>query len=157
MPAKRYIVRLSNEERNMLLDMVTTGKTAAYKIRHANILLKADIGGPAWNDEQIAQAFSCHRTTVELLRKRLVTQGLEAAVSRKKQKQPSRKRILDGEAEAKLVAIACGKAPNGRAKWTMRLLADKLVEMEIVESVSHTTVWNTLKKTNLNLTCVNVG
>ena len=157
MPAKRYVVRLTDEERTQLESMVKKGMAAAYKIRHANILLKADAGGANWTDAQIARAFGCHRTTIEDIRKRLVTQGLDAALVRKQQETPSRRRSLDGDAEARLVAIACGQAPAGRAKWTMRLLADKLVELEIVESVSHTTVWETLKKTNLNRTCANAG
>lgn len=157
MPAKRYVVRLTDEERNQLESMVKKGKAAAYKIRHANILLKADAEGPNWNDADIAEAFGCHRTTVEEIRQRLVTQGLEAALVRKPQERPSRQRTLDGDAEARLVALACGQAPAGRAKWTMRLLADTLVELEIVESVSHTTVWETLKKTNSSRTCANAG
>jgi len=157
MPAKRYVVRLSAEERNQLEVMVKKGETAAYKIRHANMLLKADADGPKWTDAQIAEAFGCHRTTVEDVRKRLVTQGMTAALARKQQEMPSRPRSLDGDAEARLVAIACGKAPEGRAKWTLRLLADKLVELDIVDAVSHTTVWQTLKKMNLSRTCANAG
>lgn len=157
MPTKRYVVRLTDEERERLTDMVSRGKTAAYKIRHANILLKADADGSNWKDEKIAEAFGCHRTTVEDIRKRLVTQGLDTALGRKKRQTPPTSRLLDGEAEARLISIACGQAPAGRAKWTMRLLADKLVKLEIVEAVSHTTVWETLKKTNLNRTCANAG
>ena len=157
MPAKRYIVRLNDEERQHLNNLVNKGKAQAYKIKHANILLKADADGPAWKDQQIAEAFGCHRTTIEEIRKRFVLQGLESALERKKRETPPRERILDGEAEAKLVAIACGKTPDGRAKWTTRMLADRLVELEIVESISHTTVWDTLKKTNLNRTCENAG
>jgi transposase len=157
MPAKRYIVRLNDEERQRLSDLVARGTTQAYRIKHANILLKADADGPAWKDAQIAEAFGCHRTTVEGVRKRFVTQSLDAALGRKKRDTPPRERVLDGDAEAKLVAIACGEAPSGRAKWTMRLLAERLVELEIVESISHTTVWETLKKTNSNRTCGNAG
>lgn len=157
MPAKRYVVRLTEEERQQLQDLVSKGQAAAYKIRHAHILLKADADGPKWKDEQIAEAFGCHRTTVEDVRQRLVTQGLEAALERKKRETPPTPRRLDGDAEARLVAIACGQPPAGRAKWTMRLLADKLVELEIVESVSHTTVWETLKKMNSSRICANVG
>ena len=157
MPAKRYVVRLTGEERKCLTDMVGKGKAAAYKIRHAHILFKADADGPNWKDADIAEAFGCHRTTVEGVRKRLVTQGLEAALGRKKRETPPTPRLLDGEAEARLVAIACGEAPAGRAKWTLRLLADKLVELEVVESVSHTTVWETLKKTNASRTCASAG
>ena len=157
MPTKKYIVRLSDEERQQLNDLVNKGKAPAYKIRHAHILLKADADDQNWKDADIADAFGCHRTTIEEVRRRLVTQGLEAALGRKKRETPPTPRRLDGESEARLVALACGQAPAGRAKWTMRLLADKLVELEIVESVSHTTVWETLKKTNLNRTCANAG
>jgi len=157
MPAKRYVVLLTEEERQQVHGLASKGKAPAYKIRHANILLKADAGGPNWKDEQIAEAFGCHRTTVEEVRKRLVTQGLESALGRKKRETPPTPRRLDGAAEARLIALACGKAPEGRAKWTMRLLADKLVELEIVDSVSHTTVWETLKKTNSSRTCANAG
>lgn len=157
MPAKRYVVRLTPVERLMLQNMINKGKAAAYKIRHAHILLKADADGPNWSDKQIAEAFDCHRTTVEEIRKRLVTQSVEIALERKSREVPPTPHRLDGDAEARLVAIACGKAPEGRAKWTMRLLADKLVELEIVDQVSHTTVWQTLKKMNLSRTCANVG
>ena len=157
MPAKRYIVRLTPEERQQLQDMTNKGKAAAYKIRHAHILLKADADGPNWGDNQIAEAFGCHRTTVEEIRKRLVTQGSEAALARKRRETPPTPHRLDGDAEARLVAIACGKALEGRTKWTLRLLADKLVELEIVDAVSHTTVWQTLKKMNLNRTYANAG
>ena len=157
MPAKKYVVRLSDEERKRLTDMVTKGKAQAYRIKHANILLKADVEGPGWKDERIAAAFGCHRTTVEGIRKRLVTQGLDAALERKKRETPPRECILDGDAEARLVAIACGQAPAGRAKWTMALLADRLVELEIVPAVSRETVRQTLKKTNSSRTCANVG
>jgi hypothetical protein len=157
MPAKRYVVRLTEEERRQLHALVRKGKAAAYRIRHAHILLKADAGGPGWTDAQIAEAFGCFRTTVEGVRRRLVTLGLEAALGRKKRETPPIPRRLDGEAEARLVAIACGSPPAGRAKWTIRLLADRLVELKIVDSVSHTTVWKTLKKTNSSRTCASAG
>lgn len=157
MPAKKYVVRLTDDERQRLNAMIGKGTDAAYKIRHAHILLKADADGPGWKDAQIADAFGCHRTTVEGIRQRCVTQGFDAALERKKRDTPPRERILDGEAEARLVAIACGQAPAGRGKWTTKLLADRLVELQIVPAVSRETVRQTLKKTNSSRICANAG
>ena len=148
---KKYIVRLTDEERGALESMVKKGKTQAYRIKHANILLAVDADGPGWTDEQTAAAFKCNRNTVHNVRRRFVLQGIEAALERKKQEKPSRERILDGEKEARLVAIACSRAPEGRAKWTLQMLADELVALEIVDRVSAQTVRRTLKKTSLNL------
>lgn len=145
---KKYIVRLTAQERRDLKDLVGKGRGAAYKMRHANILLLADAGGPGWSDERIAEATSVHLCTVANVRQRFVERGLEAALGRKKQIRPSRQRLLDGEKEAKLIAIACSEAPEGRAHWTLHLLADKLVELNIVQSISHETVRRTLKKTS---------
>ncbi len=144
---KKYIVELTSEERSKLTAMVKKGKAAAYKIKHAHILLNADQGpeGTRWKDAEIAKAFHCHITTVENLRRRLVEHGLDAAIGRAKHKA-HKPRILDGRAEAKLVTIACSKAPEGCSGWTLRLLADKLVELEIVDSISYGTVRNVLKK-----------
>ena len=144
---KKYIVELTSEERSKLQAMVKKGKGAAYKIKHAHILLNAEQGpqGPAWKDIDIARAFHCHVTTVENVRRRLVEQGLEAAVDRAKHKA-YKPRTLDGRAEAKLLATACSEPPAGRSKWTLRLLADKMVELEIVDSISYGTVRNVLKK-----------
>lgn len=105
---KRYIVRLSEAEQQSLKDLVSVGKSTAYQIKYANILLKSDINGPGWTDEQAALAFSCHRNTVTNLRQRLVEQGLEAALQRKSQQRPSRQPVCDGDAEAKLIALRCG-------------------------------------------------
>jgi transposase len=149
---KKYIVRLSDAERKQLNEIIRKGKAAAYKIRHAHILLKADADGPAWTDEAIAQSFCVQVSTVQALRQRLVEQGLEAALNRKKQNRPSRLPLLDGEAEAKLIALRCGETPEGHARWTLRLLADKAVELEIVESISYETVRQALKKTKCVLT-----
>lgn len=145
---KKYIVRLTAQERQDLKDLLGKGRGAAYKMRHANILLLADGDGPGWGDERIAEATSVHPCTVANVRQRFVERGLEAALGRKKQICPSRERLLDGEKEAKLIAIACSEAPEGRAHWTLHLLADKLVELNIVESISHETVRRTLKKTS---------
>jgi len=155
--AKKYIVRLSSEEREVLESLVRKGKTQAYRIKHANILLAVDADGSNWSDEEAAEAFGCHMNTVSNVRQRLVEEGLEAAVGRKKQKSPSRERILDGEKEAKLIALACSEPPEGRSKWTLQLLADKLVTLEVVDSICDQTVRRTLKKTNSSLTCVSVG
>ena len=149
---KKYIVRLTAKERKELENLVKKGKTQAYRIRHANILLAVDADGTNWPDHQVAKAYSCHQKTVVNVRQRFVEQGFEAALDRKKQQSPSRKKILDGEKEAKLISIACSKPPEGYAKWTMEMLADKLVALKVVDSISSQTVWRTLKKTNLNLT-----
>jgi transposase len=147
---KKYKVTLTAEERQQLHALVTTDKAAAKKLTHARILLKADAadGGPAWPDERIADALDVSTATIVRVRQRFVEQGLEAALVRKKQDRPSRERKLDGAAEARLIVLACSKPPDGRACWTMRLLADKLVELEVVDSVSDETVRRVLKKTN---------
>jgi transposase len=149
---KKYKVTLTAEERNSLQDLIAAGKAAAKKLIHARILLKADAapGGPAWTDARIAEALEVHRSTVERLRERFVEQGLDAALGRKDQDRPSRQRTLDGKAEARLIALACSAPPSGRVRWTLRLLADKLVELEIVDTVSTETIRRTLKKTNSN-------
>ena len=144
---KRYVVRLTEQEREQLDALIRKGKSAAYKIKHANILLKADAEGVAWNDEEIAAAFAVHTRIVAGIRERFVEQGLEAALNRKKQERPSQQPLFDGEAEAHLIALSCSEPPPGHARWTLRLLADKVVEMEIVASTSHETVRRTRKKT----------
>ena len=155
--SKKYVVRLTKEERAQLEDVVSKGKAPAYRIKHANILLNADADGPAWKDEDIAQALHCHRNTVANVRQRLVEKGLEAALERKKRAKPPRQNLLDGEKEAKLIALGCSQPPPGHAKWTLRLLAEKLVALGIVESISHETVRQTLKKTTSNRICVSAG
>jgi hypothetical protein len=151
---KKYKVTLTAEERQFLHQLVAAGKTAAKKLAHARILLKADAapGGPAWTDIRIAEAVEVNRTTVEHVRQRFVEQGLDAALVRKKQDRPSRERKLDGAGEARLITLACSKPPKGRAAWTLRLLADGLVELKIVEAISTETVRQVLKKTNLSRT-----
>ncbi|UXE60603.1 MAG: IS630 family transposase [Woronichinia naegeliana WA131] len=146
---KTYIVRLSQEERQTLKDLVSIGKGAAYKIKHANILLNIDVNGQGWTDEEAAAAFSCHRNTVANLRERLVNEGVESALSRKPRKTPPRQPIIDGEVEAKLIALRCGEPPAGQARWTLRLLADKAVELEIVPAISHETARQGVKKNEL--------
>jgi len=146
---KKYKVTLTPDERLRLHGLIAAGKGAAKKLAHARILLKADAApdGPGWSDSRIADAVEVSADTVARVRERFVEQGLEAALVRKKQGKPSRERVLDGRAEAKLIALACSAAPGGRAVWTMQLLADKLVELKVVESVSDETVRRTLKKT----------
>ena len=150
---KVFIVRLTETERSELDALVRKGKTSALTIARARILLKADQGkdGEAQTDAEIAEALSVAAKTVFNIRRRWVEEGLETALRRKKQDCPSRRRKLDGRAEAKLVATCCGPAPQGRARWTLRLLADKLVELEAVDSISPETVRGTLKKMRLSL------
>ena len=154
---KKYIVRLEAEERQHLKALVRKGKAAAYKIKHANILLTVDADGPNWSDEATAEAFGCHQNTVRNVRQRFVEQGVEAALDRAKQANPSRERKLDGKGEARLIALACSKPPKGRSRWTLKLLADELMCLEIVDSICDQTVRRTLKKTNCDLTSANVG
>jgi transposase len=146
---RKYKVTLTAEERQQLHDLVTTGQAAAKKLAHARILLKADAaeGGPGWDDQRIAGAVEVSTDTVARVRQRFVEQGLEAALVRKKQDHPSRERKLDGRAEARLIALACSAPPDGRKEWTMKLLADRLVELEVVDSVCDETVRRVLKKT----------
>jgi transposase len=145
---KRYIVTLTADERQALHDLIAAGKAAAQKLAHARILLKADAaeGGPAWPDHRIAEAIEVSVATIERVRQRFVEQGLEAALVRKPQARPSRLPTLDGRAEARLIALACSAPPDGRATWTMQMLADKLVELQVVPTVSDETVRRALKK-----------
>lgn len=147
---KRYVVRLTEGERAVLGQLVSKGKVAARKRTHAQVLLKADAGeqGAAWTDEQIVEAFELGARTVQSIRKRFVEEGLDAAIERKKQCRLSRQRVLDGEKEAKLVAVCCSEAPPGRTRWTLRMLGDELVRLEIVDSISHETIRQVLKKTS---------
>ena len=144
---KKYIVRLSEEERDLLGDIVKKLKGTSQKVRRANILLKADVDGPNWSDAKIAEALSCRTRTIENVRRRLVTEGLDAVLNRKKRETPPRAKILDGKQEAEVIALRLGKPPAGFANWSLRLLAERIVELEIVDSISHATVRRTLKKT----------
>jgi transposase len=147
---RKYIVRLDAKERCQLEQIVGVGKAAAYRIRHANILLAVDESdlGPKMKDAQAARAFNVSVNSIESLRKRLVEEGLDAALDRKKQVRPSIEKMFDGEKEAKLIAMACGQKPQGRARWTLELLAERVVELKIVEHCSPQTVMRTLQKTN---------
>lgn len=149
---KKYIVTLTEEERQTLQAMLSRGKAAARKLMHARILLKADAapGGPGWNDVAIAEGLDVGRATVERVRKQCVEDGFEAALERRKPRRQYRRK-LDGDGEAHLIALACSKAPEGRSRWTLRLLADRMVALEHVEGISYQTVRRTLKKTRSSL------
>jgi len=149
---KKYIVTLTDEERQMLQALLSRGKAAARKLTHARILLKADAadGGPGWKDESIAEALEVGRATVERVRKALVEEGLERALDRRKPRRQYRRK-LDGDGEAHLIALACQKPPEGRSRWTLQLLADRMVQLEYVDQISYQTVRRTLKETNSNL------
>jgi transposase len=159
MPHKKYLVTLAPEERQWLTSLVSAGQRSALTISRARILLKADQadGGPAWQDDDIAEALDCSVRTVERVRQRFVERGLEPALGRKPQDRPSRQRKFDGAAEARLIALACSAPPRGRKCWTMQLLADKLVELEVFESVSDETVRRVFKKTNSSRTSRSSG
>jgi transposase len=154
----KYVVRLTTEERGTLGLHVADRRTAADKRLRARMLLKADVGvsGPGWADEKIAEAFEVGASTVHRLRQRLVEEGLEAALVRRPR---SRHRVpkLDGEQEARLVALACSDPPEGRGRWTLQLLADKLVELHVVDSISDETVRLRLKKTKSSRGCIANG
>jgi len=154
MPQKKYLVTLTPEERDHLTRLTTAGKASARTLTRARILLKADqaTGGPAWEDGRIAEALDCGLRTVERVRQRFVERGLDAALTHAEQQTPRRQRVLDGAAEARLIALACSPPPEGRKAWTVRLLADRLVELEVVESVAPETVRRVLKKTRSSRT-----
>jgi transposase len=149
MPKKRYLVTLTVEEREQLHALVSKGKAAAYRRRHAQVLLKADQGehGVGWNDAEIARALDVHASTIERLRQRFVEEGLQACLERKEQTR-RKARKLDGAAEARLTALACSAPPAGRQRWTLKLLADELVALEVVDTICPETVRRTLKKTS---------
>jgi hypothetical protein len=144
---KKYIVRLSRKERETLQEIVKRLKGSSQKVRRAQILLKADASGAAWTDNRIAEAYGCRRQTVETIRQRLVECGFQETLEGKKRSAPPVAKLLDGEQEAKVIAMRLGKPPKGYANWTLRLLARKVVELEIAESISYETVRRTLKKT----------
>jgi transposase len=148
MGVKKYIVRLTEEERKGLGAVVSKGRASARKIGHARVLLKVDADGPNWTDEEAAEAFGIRANTVRDIRQRFVEEGLESALERKRRTEPPTPRKLDGAGEARLIALACGEPPEGRARWTLRLLAGKMVELAIVDGISHETVRRTLKKTS---------
>ena len=147
MPGKRYIVRLTAEEREVCQQTVRKRNGSSEKVRRAQILLQADADGPAWTDQRIADAVPCRTKTVENIRQRCVLAGFERALERKRRETPPVPKLLDGEQEARIVALRLGPPPKGYANWSLRLLARRVVELAIVESVSHETIRRTLKKT----------
>ena len=149
---KKYVVRLSEQERGQLQALVRKGKGPARRLLKARILLKADVseGGPGWSDSKIIAALDTSASMLYRVRKQLVEEGFEAVLSRKQRATPAVARIFDGEKEAKLIALACSKPPKGRARWTLRLLENKVVELGIVDRASDSTIHRTLKKTVSN-------
>ena len=143
---KKYIVRLTKKERQLCEAVIDKLKGTGQKVKRANILLSADADGPAWTDQQIADAFRCRRQTVENVRKKFVLEGFQQALEHQKPKI-TRPKALDGKQEAQIIAMRLGDPPKGYGKWTLRLLARKAVELEVVESISHESVRATLKKT----------
>jgi hypothetical protein len=144
---KKYIVELTDDERAALREVVKKLKGSSQKVKRANILLKADAAGPGWTDARIAEALDCRTKTVENVRQRFVEHGFDIALNGKKRETPPTQKLLDGEQEAKIIAMRLGQPPRGYGKWTLRLLARKVVELEIVERVSYQTIRRTLKKT----------
>ena len=147
MPQKRYIVRLTAQEREVCQQTVRKRDGTSEKVRRAQILLKADADGPAWTDQQIAAAIPCGTKTVENIRRRCVLEGFEAALERKRREFLPAPKLLNSEQEAHIIALRLGPPPKGYANWSLRLLARRVVELEIAESVSHETIRRTLKKT----------
>ena len=144
---KKYIVRMTDSERDICCEVIRKLKGPSQKVRRAQMLLKADTGGPAWTDARIADAFSCRTKTVENVRQRFVELGFEQTLNRKTSPTAGAKKLLNGNEEAKVIAMRLGSPPAGYGKWTLRLLARKVVELEIVKTISHETVRQTLKKT----------
>lgn len=144
---KKYIVRLTDVERETLKHVVAKFRGSPQKVRRAQVLLKADADGPGWTDAKIAEAFCCRTKTVENIRERFVTLGFAVTLDGQARSQPPRPKLLDGEQEAKVIAMRRGSPPPGFANWTLRLLAEQVVALEIVESISYETVRRTLKKT----------
>lgn len=155
----RYRVTLTEQERNELETLTRRGKTHARRFIMARALLLCDAGpnGPAWIVADVAEALGVTSRTIEHLKKRFVEDGIEAALERKEREKPPRDVIFDGAFEARVIALACSDAPEGRRRWTVRLLADKAVELNFAPSVSHMTVQRVLKKTNLSLTSASTG
>lgn len=159
MAKKKYLVELTVDERAHLSGLIKKGKSSAQSNLKARILLKADQGeaGECWLDKTICAALDTNRSMVGRVRETCVNEGIEAVFTRKKRETPPTMPIFDGEAEARLIALACSEPPQGQVRWTLRLLADKVVELEIVEKAHFNTVGRVLKKTNSNLTAVNIG
>ncbi|MBV8443533.1 MAG: helix-turn-helix domain-containing protein [Hyphomicrobiales bacterium] len=156
---KKYVVRLSAEERDRLEALLRKGKSPAQQLLKARILLKADVsdGGEGWSDSRIVEALETSPSMVYRVRKQLVEEGFESVLSRKQRAMPAVARIFDGEREAKLIALACSKPPAGRARWTLRLLEEKVVELAIVDRASDSTIGRALKKTFSSRTAASSG
>jgi transposase len=156
---KKYVVELSEDERNQLNEMIHKGKSSAQKLMKARILLKADVSeaGEGWSDSRIIDALETSATTVYRTRQQLVEEGFEAVLTRKQRARPPVSPIFDGEKEAQLIALACSQAPKGRARWTLRLLEDKVVELNIVDHASDSTICRVLKKTSSSRISSNSG
>ena len=148
---KQNVVQLNRSDRRKLDEVVKRGKARATEIRRANILLKTDANGPRWTDEHIAEAFGCSRQAVVNVRRRYVKRGLAGTLKRKKQERPSREPILDGRGEARVISLACSRTPAGRARWSLRLLANRVVELKIADRISYETIRRTLKKSRSSL------
>jgi len=149
---KKYIIKLSREERDTLRKIITSGRGPARMFTRARILIKADQGdhGPNWSDEQISDAMDVTVQTIERVRKQFVEEGFDAVLSRRQYTQKVSRKKIDGNVEAHLIALSCSEPPKGYVRWTLRLLADKIVELGYVETISHEAVRQTLKKTNLS-------
>jgi transposase len=145
---KKYIVRLSVKEREQLKEVVKRLKGSSQKVQRAQILLKADADGPSWSDKKIAEAFGCRTKTVENVRERLVTKGFEVTLHGKVRLEPPRSKLLSGEQEAQLIAMRLGTPPSGYGHWTLKLLKERIIALEIVDTISHETIRKTLKKTD---------
>ena len=145
--SKKYVVRLTDAERQMLQEVVAKFKGSSQKVRRAQVLLKSDADGPDWTDAKIADAFDCRTRSVENIRERLVTHGFELTLHGQPHSKPPRQKLLDGEQEAKVIALRLGAPPPGFCNWTLRLLAEQVVALEIAKSISYETVRRTLKKT----------
>lgn len=144
---KKYIVRLTAQERRILREVVKKLNGSSQKVRRAQMLLKADVAGPGWTDQRITEAFDSRTRTVEKLRERLVTAGFEQTLDGQPREKPPTEKVLNGKQEARVIALRLGPPPKGYANWSLRLLARRVVELEIVDSISHETVRRTLKKT----------
>ena len=149
---KKYIIKLSQEERDTLKKIITSGRGPARMFARARILLKADQGehGPNWSDEKISDALDVTVQTIERIRKQFVEEGFDAVLSRRQYTQKVSRKKIDGNVEAHLIALSCSEPPKGYVRWTLRLLADKIVELGYVETISHEAIRQTLKKTNLS-------
>jgi transposase len=154
---KKYVVRLCDEERQHCRTLLAKGRCLASRRLRAAILLKTDADGPNWVDQRVAEALDCSVATVENIRKRFVLEGFQTALDRRPQIRPSKQRKLDGRGEAHLITLACGDPPEGRERWTLKLLAGRLVQLEIVDAICDQTVRRTLKKTRSSPTCVSTG